>query len=312
MAATAVTIRGVRTVVHRSRSRWRMAHWGARRMRVLYRAPMFPINMGTRRMVMHLLRPTVLRRSVPRRRSMLDLAHMFDMAHAPVLGTMRPIAMPIGWTVVPMTDMAWMPMDGSIAVPARALTIERTLPIMVVPVGADYEADDRNADLRTVLWQQHAPVAILVAHVIASDPTALATGDHVAPLPTRGAPLHDDPASRGNDVDQWIADIRSGAQAEIGGDVGVLGQGRQWRQHQQGSQRGQEQSLYALYGLAVHGVFLIMEGRIRLRVRRALGGQDDIHTGTRGTICASKWTLAHSARSCGSEVGFLWIRHRAP
>lgn len=251
-------------------------------MRVLCRAPLFATNMGTRCTMRPVSLPLMLYvADVLDVTRAFNMAHVLDMTNAPVLQSMLPVAMSIprvvAWMTVAITGVSWisrMPMYGSIAVPACAMTVKRTLPVMVVPVGTDHEADDRNADLRAVLGQQHAPVTIRIAHVIASDPTALATGDHVAPLPTRGAALHRDSASGGNDIDQWIAGIRSGAQAEIGGDVGVLGHGRQRCQHQQGSQRGQEQSLC---GLAVHGVFSVVNGCIRLPMGQALGGQDDSH-----------------------------------
>src|SRR5690348_1908553 len=87
-------------------------------------------------------------------------------------------------------------------IPVVAIAVERAAAIVVVPVGSDREADDRDADLRTVSRQQYRLVLIFVFDVVAGHPAAISVDDHIAPFPAIGAALHIHFGAGGNPVDQ--------------------------------------------------------------------------------------------------------------
>lgn len=109
------------------------------------------------------------------------------------------------------------------AVPFVAITIERSAAIIVVPVTADHEADDRDADLRAVFRQQHGLILVFVLNEIAGNPAATAVVgiDHIAPFPAIGAALHVDFGTGGKLVNQRIARIGAGTQIHVAGDIGI-------------------------------------------------------------------------------------------
>lgn len=106
-------------------------------------------------------------------------------------------------------------------VPVTPVAVKSPIAIVISPITANDEADDWDTDPRAVGGHQHALVLVAVLEIVASDPATMAEGDHVAPFPSVGTAL--DTYSRAGRYrgDQWIVDIRAGAQVDICGDETV-------------------------------------------------------------------------------------------
>jgi len=115
----------------------------------------------------------------------------------------------------------WWPVRNRAAVPAVALPVERPIAVVVVPVGGDHEAHDRNADLCSVAGQGHRLILILVLDVVPGHPATIAGDDHVAPFPPTGTTLDGNRRPLRNGVDERILCIGTGTHADIASDKAV-------------------------------------------------------------------------------------------
>lgn len=90
-------------------------------------------------------------------------------------------ALPLPWPLAlsrpwPVDRPRWRPVRHRAAVPGVALAVERPAPVVIVPVRADHETDDGDADLCTVGRQQNGLILILVLNEVAGHPTAATRG----------------------------------------------------------------------------------------------------------------------------------------
>ena len=100
-------------------------------------------------------------------------------------------------------------------VPVVALSIERAVAVIVVPVRADDKTDHRNADARAVVLDHDALILVLVLHIAAGDPATRAQRDHVTPFPAIGATLDIHPRPRRDRGDTRIVRVGTGAQIHV-------------------------------------------------------------------------------------------------
>ena len=134
-----------------------------------------------------------------------------------IIPTVTVVIVPTIVVIVPHIPI----MDRAV-IPVVAMAVERPVAVMPAPVIADHEADDRNADARTVARQQHATIVVVVFEVVACDPASFAVGDHVAPEKIVDATLDRNGSSSPKGRDQRVVRIGCRTQVQIGGDVGVL------------------------------------------------------------------------------------------
>ena len=108
-------------------------------------------------------------------------------------------------------------------IPATAIAVERSIPIIVTPIAADHEADNRDADLCAICRHQYALILVVVLQIIAGDPAAIAKGDDIAPFPSIRAPLDGYLSADRDCGDSRIAAIRSRTQIDIGRNKAIRG-----------------------------------------------------------------------------------------
>jgi hypothetical protein len=97
--------------------------------------------------------------------------------------------------------------------------------VVVVPIRAERERHDAEAEARTIVGDQHHPAVIVVFEEAGGDPAALAERDHVAPGPVLEAADHFDRLTRGDVQHARIAPVGTGAHVDAAGGVGhVVGE----------------------------------------------------------------------------------------
>ena len=88
--------------------------------------------------------------------------------------------------------------------PAVAIVIPGTVAIMVVPIRAERECDDRNADLYSVAGHQDALALIFLLKEISGDPPAIVPRCDIAPRPAVDAAFDGDRRAGAQHRDAWI------------------------------------------------------------------------------------------------------------
>lgn len=127
------------------------------------------------------------------------------------------------------------------ALPARALVVERAVVVMLAPVIADDEADHRQAELRPVDEHRHAALLIRKFEVAAVDPAAgIAVVGDVAPGVTANATIDDQRIAAGEIDHRRVVVVRAGVQRRLAGRVRLLGLCRTGEQQQRAGRRHQD------------------------------------------------------------------------
>jgi hypothetical protein len=122
--------------------------------------------------------------------------------------------------------------------------------VVVGPVAADREADDRHPDQRAIGRQRHALVLVGVVEVARPDPAALAVGQHhVAPAVAVGTADHVERLARRQLRHQRIVARGAGAQVDGAAGEGLL----RLRRERQGQGQGERADTDPAQGECVHG-----------------------------------------------------------
>ncbi len=129
------------------------------------------------------------------------------------------------------------------AVPTASMTIPGTSPIMVIPIRAKREGDDRQVNPWPVLSQGDVSVGIGVLQVVSVDPAACVLPAHIAPLVVANTSVDTDLAVVRNDFHDGKSCRRTGAHIQIDCCDCISGQCRTGESDCCGQRGGQSNSI---------------------------------------------------------------------
>lgn len=115
------------------------------------------------------------------------------------------------------------------SLPVRAPVVPGPADVIVVPVRAERECDDRDVDDVFVIRQVDVSAIVEVIERIGRDPAAIALPTHVAPTVIAQAAMDIDVSACGDMVDDGIIPAGSGIHIGLGGRVASRREGYCWR-----------------------------------------------------------------------------------
>src|SRR5512146_3550724 len=110
--------------------------------------------------------------------------------------------------------------------PVLAVAVPRTVVIVVVPVAAEHERNDRDADLHAVGGHEDAAALVFFLQIVRGNPAAVHAGRDVAPRPAVDAALDADRRAGAQSDNARITRIRPGAQGHVRDQIALTGKRR--------------------------------------------------------------------------------------
>src|SRR5512135_3219511 len=122
--------------------------------------------------------------------------------------------------------------------PVLTTAVPGTVVVVAVPIVAEHERDDRDADLDAVGGDQHAAALVFFLQVVRGNPAAVLADDDVAPRPAVYAALDADRRAGAQSDNTRISRIRPGAQGHVRDQIALTGKGRCGRKRETTQYRG--------------------------------------------------------------------------